>query len=223
MLRKRFPQVGQLGDIRSITKVELQRKVDQARPDKVLLCGGTKCNQLARCNLERRREGVYGSDSDIFFEFARLVTVLVEPACENNTWILMWFCENKASMQAKFLIIIMRALKSADPRARLPVSYESAELRWARRLRIYIMNADATVVPGEWCGWMGDTVVLSLPPRLRRLPLLSDILRGEYQPALLHRSACQNFPGDRFSLHRAGVTRATCRGARRPCRKREGS
>ena len=38
---------------------------------------------------------MYGSDSNIFFEFVRLVAVLVELVCENNTWILMWFCENK--------------------------------------------------------------------------------------------------------------------------------
>ena len=106
--------------------------------------------------------------------------------------------ENVASMEAKFLIIIMRALKAADPRARPPVRFESAELGWARRRRIYIMNVDVTVVPGERCGWMGDTVVLSLPPRLRGLPLLSDVFRGGYQPALLHRSACRDFPGGRF-------------------------
>ena len=53
--------------------MELQRKVDQARPDKVLLCGGTKCNQLAICNLEWRHEGVYGSDYNIlFFKFGAI-------------------------------------------------------------------------------------------------------------------------------------------------------
>ena len=113
----------------------------------------------------------------------------------------------------------MRALKEADPRARVPIRFVSAELGGARRRRIYIMNVDVTVVLGEWGGWMGDTVVLSMPPRLRRIPLLSDVFGGEYQPALLQRSACRDFQRVASKPSPGRCSQGGLPGTRIPCRR----
>ena len=113
-----------LGDIRTLTYDRLRTLGDIH-----LVVGGSPCNDLAV--TKREREGLDGSSSMLFFEFARVYQT-VRMLMPHQVLLLY---ENMASMRAEDVATITRHFHGLPP-----IKLNAAKLGPARRNRLYWLN-----------------------------------------------------------------------------------